>query len=107
MNAQVVRSLARQLDARLVETHISWVLLSGELAWKIKKPVQLGFLDFGTLEARERMCHEELRLNRRLAPSLYLEVVPVTGAAQAPQLGGPGEAIEWALKMRRFADVAR
>ena len=106
MNAQVVRSLARQLDARLVETHISWVLLSGELAWKIKKPVQLGFLDFGTLEARERMCHEELRLNRRLAPSLYLEVVPVTGAAQAPQLGGPGEAIEWALKMRRFADGA-
>ncbi|HVC11882.1 MAG TPA: hypothetical protein VNE59_09620, partial [Burkholderiales bacterium] len=59
----------------LLETHISWVLLAGEFAYKIKKAVNLGFLDFGSLEKRRRYCEEELRLNRRTAPQLYLEVV--------------------------------
>jgi aminoglycoside phosphotransferase family enzyme/predicted kinase len=106
MDIDLVGTLARQLSARLVETHISWVLLTPEFAWKIKKPVQLGFLDFGTLDARHRMCDEELRLNRRLAPSLYLDVVPITGTPQAPRLGGTGTPIEWALRMRRFPDGA-
>jgi uncharacterized protein len=105
-SAAVVDALQRQLGARRIETHISWVLLAGDQAWKIKKPVSLGFLDFGTLEARRRMCEEELRLNRRLAPTLYLEVLPATGTAQAPRLGGTGEAIEWVLRMRRFPDGA-
>ena len=59
----------------LIETHISWVILAGNYAYKIKKPVDLGFLDFSTLELREHLCREELRLNRRFAASLYLDVV--------------------------------
>ncbi len=63
---------------RLVETHISWVILTGPFAYKIKKPVKLDFIDTSTLERRRHYCNEELRLNRRLAPELYLEVVPIT-----------------------------
>ncbi len=65
----------------LLQTHISWVLLTGSYAYKIKKPVNLGFLDFTTLAARRHFCEEELRLNRRLAPDIYLDVVPITGTA--------------------------
>jgi aminoglycoside phosphotransferase family enzyme/predicted kinase len=104
-SATLVAALARTLQARVVETHISWVLLAGEHAWKIKKPVRLGFLDFGTLAQRERLCHEELRLNRRLAPTLYLAVEPIGGTPQAPALGDT-PAIEVALKMQRFPDGA-
>jgi hypothetical protein len=86
----------------IVETHISWVLLAGDYAYKIKKAVNLGFLDFSTLEKRRFYCMEELRLNRRLTPDLYLEVVPVAGSADHPALNGPGPAIEYAVKMRRF-----
>jgi aminoglycoside phosphotransferase family enzyme/predicted kinase len=103
---QIVRALQSQLGARVIETHISWVLLAGEQAWKIKKPLRLSFVDFGTLERRRRMCEEELRLNQRLAPSLYLGVVDITGTPQAPALGGSGAAIEVALQMRRFPDGA-
>lgn len=85
-----------------VETHISWVLLTGEYAYKIKKPVNFGFLDFSTLEKRRFFCHEELRLNRRLAANLYLEVAPITGSSDHPRMGGTGEAIEYAVKMIQF-----
>ncbi|WP_433768979.1 bifunctional aminoglycoside phosphotransferase/ATP-binding protein [Pseudomonas putida] len=87
---------------KVIETHISWVLLTGPYAYKVKKPVNFGFLDFTTLEAREHFCGEELRLNQRLTDDLYLEVLPVTGSAEAPQLGGDGPAIEYVLKMRQF-----
>ena len=90
----------------LLETHISWVLLTGRYAYKLKKPVSLGFLDFSTLEARRAACEEELRLNRRTAPDLYLEVVPVTGSETAPRLGGAGPAIDYAVKMREFPQDA-
>ncbi|UCE30741.1 MAG: AAA family ATPase [Burkholderiales bacterium] len=86
----------------LVETHISWVLLAGAFAYKLKKPVDFGFLDFSTLEARRHFCVEEIRLNRRLAPQLYLDVVPIAGPARAPRVGGAGEPIEYAVRMRRF-----
>lgn len=66
---------------QVLETHISWVILTGEHAYKIKKPVDFGFLDFSTLERRRHFCEEELRLNRRLADSLYLDVVPICGSA--------------------------
>jgi aminoglycoside phosphotransferase family enzyme/predicted kinase len=89
--------------ATLIETHISWVLLAGPHAWKIKKPVDLGFVDFTTLERRRHFCEEELQLNRRLAPSLYLEVVAISGAPDGPRVGAPGNAIEYAVKMQRFA----
>jgi aminoglycoside phosphotransferase family enzyme len=87
---------------RLIETHISWVLLTGAYAYKLKKPVALGFVDFSTLELRRHYCAEELRLNRRLAPQLYIEVVPITGSVEDPVVGGRGTPIEYALKMREF-----
>ncbi len=86
----------------ILQTHISSVLLAGDFAYKLKKPYDLGFLDFTTLPARKHYCEEELRLNRRFSPELYLEVVPITGTPEAPRLGGDGPAIEYALKMRRF-----
>ncbi|MGR8941429.1 MAG: AAA family ATPase, partial [Gammaproteobacteria bacterium] len=87
---------------RLIETHISWVLLTGQFAYKIKKPVNFGFLDFSTLELRHHYCHEELRLNRRLAADWYLDVVPITGSFDAPCIAGNGEPIEYAVRMRQF-----
>jgi len=90
------------VPARLLQTHISYVLLTGQYAYKIKKAVNLGFLDFSTLELRRFYCEEELRLNRRYAPDLYLDVVAIGGTAQAPVLGGPGPAIEYAVRMREF-----
>ena len=95
----------QQVD--LVQTHISWVLLAGEFAYKIKKPLQLPFLDFSTLGLRQRYCHEELRLNRRFAPELYLDVVGIFNTPQDPQFEGSGPPIEYAVKMRRFDDAVR
>ena len=89
-----------------IETHISHLLLAGEYAYKIKKPVDLGFLDFTTLAARRFYCEEELRLNRRLAPQLYLELVAIGGSCAAPVLGAAKGVIEYAVKMRRFAQEA-
>jgi aminoglycoside phosphotransferase family enzyme/predicted kinase len=88
----------------LVETHISWVLITHAFAYKLKKPVHLSFVDFRTLAARKHFCEEEIRLNRRLAPSLYLGVVPVFGRPEAPRLEGGTEAIEYAVWMRRFPE---
>ncbi len=90
----------------VLETHISWVILTGPYAYKFKKPVNLGFLDFSTLEARRRYCEEELRLNRRLAPSLYEAAVKITGSVDNPVIGGDGAAIEYAVKMREFPQSA-
>ncbi len=84
------------------ETHISWVLLTGPFAYKIKKPVNLGFVDFSSLALRHQACLEELRLNGRLAPDLYLKVVPITGTPDAPKLGGGAEPFEYAVKMQQF-----
>lgn len=89
------------------ETHISQVLLTGPYAYKFKKPVNLGFLDFSTLEKRRFYCHEELRLNRRLAPQLYETVVPIYGSEDDPQLHGSGEPIEYAVRMVQFPNEAR
>lgn len=89
-------------DIRLLETHISWVLLTGDYAYKIKKPVNFGFLDFSTLEKRRRCCEEELRLNSRFSESLYLEVVPICGSVERPRVNGEGEPFEYAVRMRQF-----
>lgn len=85
-----------------LETHISYVFLAGAHAYKIKKAMHLGFLDFRPLAARRFYCEEELRLNRRLAPALYLAVIPITGTQERPVLDGDGVAFEYAVKMRRF-----
>lgn len=87
-----------------VETHISHVLLTGEFAYKIKKPLDLGFLNFTTLEARRFYCEEEVRLNRRLAPGVYLGVVPVAGTPERPRMNGAGPALDYAVKMRQFPE---
>lgn len=99
------RAYAHPVDrVEHIETHISHVLLAGDYAYKLKKPLNLGFLDFSTLEKRRFYCEEELRLNRRLAPHIYLEVVPITGSPESPRVGGEGGGgvFEYAVKMRRF-----
>src|SRR5580765_67085 len=101
------RRLVETLRLPFVETHISYVLFDRGYAYKIKKAVRFPFLDFTTLAAREFFCREELRLNRRLAPSIYLDVVPIAGTPDAPAIdpsGGhlPGPALEYAVKMRAF-----
>jgi hypothetical protein len=88
------------------QTHISVVFLAGQFVYKIKKPVDLGFLDFSTLAKRRHYCHEEVRLNRRLAPRVYLDVVSVTRQGGALQFEGSGEVVEWAVKMQRLPDAA-
>ena len=97
-------------SVRLIETHISWVLLTspltGALAYKLKKPVRLPFLDFTTLAARRHFCEEELRLNRRLAASFYLDVVDVCDSPQGARFGGAGRVLDVAVRMRRFPDGA-
>ncbi|MGL5925808.1 AAA family ATPase [Chroococcidiopsis sp.] len=91
-----------QEPIQLIQTHISYVLLTGEYAYKVKKPMNFGFLNYSTLEARKHFCQEELRLNQRGAAELYLEVLPITKNKQQYQLGGTGEPVEYVLKMRQF-----
>lgn len=94
--------------ATLIETHISSVLLAGDFAYKLKKPVDLGFANFTTLARRREYCDQEVRLNRRTAPALYLDVVPVTRASTGePRFGGAGEPVDHAVRMQRFGDDAR
>lgn len=94
-------------DIQLIETHISWVILTGEYAYKIKKPVNLGFLDFSTLEKRLLCCNEELRLNSRLAAEIYIDVVAISGTSAQPFLPGTGTAIEYAVRMVQFPQQAQ
>ncbi|MBF0586130.1 AAA family ATPase [Prosthecochloris sp. N3] len=89
-------------DITVVETHISLVFLTGEYAYKLKKPVNLGFLDFSTLERRRRFCRKELELNRRLCRELYLDVLPVTEDAGRVAIGGKGKIIDYVVKMKQF-----
>jgi len=93
-----------QSPASLVETHISWVILSPEFAFKIKKPIQLHFLDFSTLEKRRLYCTEELRLNQRLAPDMYLAVRAIFNGPEGPFVGTsdhPADVIDYVVQMRR------
>jgi aminoglycoside phosphotransferase family enzyme/predicted kinase len=86
----------------LRETNISWLILTGPFAYKIKKSVRLDFLDQSTLELRHHLCEEELRLNRRLAADLYLDVNGITREAGALRMGGPGRVVEYAVRMKQF-----
>ncbi|MCP5246036.1 MAG: AAA family ATPase [Burkholderiales bacterium] len=92
---------------RLIETHISWVILTGDYAYKIKKPCNLGFLDFSTLEKRLFYCKEELRLNSRLAAPIYLGIVKITGSPKHPAIQETGDAIEYAIKLIQFPQQAQ
>ncbi len=90
----------------LFETHISSVIVAGDYAYKLKKPVAFGFVDFTTLADRRRYCEAELRLNRRLAPQLYLDVVAITGSPEHPVVDGDGRVLDYAVRMRAFAQEA-
>ncbi len=90
-------------EVRVEETHMSWVFLAGDRAYKLKKPVEYPFLDFSTLAAREADCRAGGRLNRRLAPDVYLGVVPLTaGDDGALALQGEGRVVDWLVTMRRL-----
>lgn len=117
LQAQAYPGGAVQPPVRLVETHISWVLLAGQHAYKIKKPVKLPFLDFSTLALRKRYCEDELRLNRRFAPDIYLGVVAIhdvpghglrvggPNADDADAAGAAGPVVEYAVQMLRFDEA--
>lgn len=87
------------------ETHMSWVFFAGDRVYKLKKPVRLPYLDFSTLARREAACRAELRLNRRLAPDVYLAVTPLVQAPGGLALGGPGLVVDWLVQMRRLDET--
>ncbi len=93
-------------DIKLIQTHISWIFLTGEFVYKIKKPVNFGFLDFTTLEKRDFFCNEEIRLNQRLSPDIYLGVVPIKKRKDGYFFGNKGETVEFAVKMRQLPQDA-
>jgi aminoglycoside phosphotransferase family enzyme/predicted kinase len=93
-------------EVEVRQTHISVVFLAGPHVYKIKKPVSFSFLDFSTLEKRRHFCNEEVRLNRRLAPQVYLGVVPVVRNGPTVKMEGEGEVFEWAVKMERLPEAA-
>jgi len=105
LKAEVYDHPVKQIE--LIETHISWVVLTGDFAYKIKKSVNFGFLDFSTLEKRRSCCEQEVQLNRRLAAELYLDVVAITGTQNNPVISGSGEAVEYAVKMKQFPQSAQ
>lgn len=89
----------------LRQTLLSWIILTGDFAYKIKKPVKLDFIDASTLERRRALCEEELRLNRRFASDLYLGVVPITRDVGGLRVGGAGPVVEYAVRMRQFSEL--
>lgn len=93
----------RPKEVGFLATHISWLLFAGERVYKLKQPVDLGFLDYRTLEQRKHFCEEEVRLNRRMAPDVYLGVVSITrGEDDRLRIGGEGEPLEYAVEMKRL-----
>ncbi|MGE0552845.1 MAG: AAA family ATPase [Gemmatimonadales bacterium] len=97
----------RATGLELIETHISRVFLGETEVWKVKKPVSLGFLDFRELSERKAACDAEVRLNRRLAPEVYLGVVPITTEDGRHRIGGEGPVVDWAVHMVRMPDRER
>ena len=102
-NPRIYADRPKHLACR--ETHMSWVFIGDTFVYKLKKPVRFSYLDFSTLARREIACRAELRLNRRLAPSVYIEVVPLTRPATGLTLGGNGPPVDWLVKMRRLDET--
>jgi uncharacterized protein len=92
----------RPADVRVIQTHISWVFIASPFVFKVKKPLNLGFLDFSTLEKRRHFCQRELELNRRLAPEIYLDVVPIYKTDSGFSFKADGQITEYAVKMREL-----
>jgi aminoglycoside phosphotransferase family enzyme/predicted kinase len=91
-------------DVRLIQTHVSYVLLTGEHVYKIKKPVNFGFIDYSTLPKRRQACEDEVRLNKRGCPEIYLDVVPITGHGSRYRIGGRMGVIDYAVHMKRLPE---
>lgn len=89
-------------EIRLIQTHISWVFLTGDFVYKIKKPVDFGFLDFTMLEKRMKFCKRELEINRMFSPEIYIDVLPVNKFDHMIKINGPGETIDYAIKMKQL-----
>jgi aminoglycoside phosphotransferase family enzyme len=89
-------------EIRLIQTHISWVFLTGNFVYKIKKPVDFGFLDFTMLDKRKRFCQREVEINRMFSPEIYLGVLPVNRFGNSIKVNGPGETIDYAVKMKQL-----
>jgi uncharacterized protein len=89
---------------RLIETHVSFIFITDSFVYKVKKPVDFGFLNFTTLDRRRFYCEEEVRLNRRLCPELYLGVVELRSGPEGPGFGGPGTLVDYAVKMKRLPE---
>ncbi|WP_448584253.1 gluconokinase [Thermocrinis sp.] len=102
MDTMLIDALVRLLNGDLVQTHASWVILTEDYAYKIKKPVNFGFLDYSTLEKRRENCQRELDLNKRLCPWVYLDVLPIVRTAKGYSLGGEGQVVEYAVRMKRI-----
>ncbi len=100
----MVEELARELGGRLVQTHTSWVILLENVVYKIKKPVNFGFLDYSTLDKRKENCDREVLLNRRLCPWVYIGVVPISDVGGKWVLENSSNVVEWAVKMRRIPE---
>ena len=92
----------RPSEIELVQTQMSFIFLTGDYVYKVKKPVDLGYLDYTTLERRKHFCHQEVMLNRRLCPEVYLDVVAISQENGKFFIEGRGEAIEYAVKMRQL-----
>jgi len=92
-------------EVRFLQTHISSVFLTGEFAYKLKKPVNFGFLDFSTVELREKYCRAEVELNRRLAPEVYLKAAPITFDGDRLAIDGSGEVVDWLVVMRELDEA--
>src|SRR5690242_13427362 len=96
----------RPTTIRLITTHISWVFITDNDVWKLKRPVDYGFVDYTTLERRRRFCHEEMRVNSRLAPGVYLDVVPVRLDQGRHAFASNGTVVDYAVRMRRLPETA-
>lgn len=92
----------RVKEVKVLQTHISWVFLTGKHAYKVKKPVNFGFVDFSTLKKRRFYCKQELKLNRRLSRKIYLKILPITKIDNKIKIGGRGKIIDWAVVMREL-----
>jgi len=107
MDIEQIRQLISNENFELLETHISWVLVGNEYVYKIKKPVKFSFLDFSTLEKRKYLCEEEIRLNRRLVPDMYIRVVGIANENGKLVLERDGDVIEYAIKMKLLPQERR
>lgn len=107
MNGEDINALAEKMQFELIETHISWILLGSDEVYKIKKPLKFSFLDFSTLEKRKNLCEEEVRLNKRLSPEVYIEVVPIVSTNDGMAIEQSGDIVEYAVKMKRLPQEKR